>query len=137
MLLSKKIPTRILLHCIALSPQPVGVQCLVSPFTSSLGECPDYWDWLRYPWLPPVSLSIAFSPFAFHISVLFHSLYAIGFHSCFFVTTDVSAPIRSTLHLLMVSSRLGTFSGTRCCDPEAGRGGGQKSVLNFFFCRGC
>src|SRR6218665_2184124 len=32
-----------------------------------------------------------------------HSSPAIGFHSCFFFTTDVSASIRSTLHLLMVS----------------------------------
>ena len=32
-----------------------------------------------------------------------HSSPAIGFHSCFFSTTDVFAPIWSTLHLLMVS----------------------------------
>src|SRR6218665_3156525 len=87
---------------IFLGPQPVGVQC---PITSSLGEFPDYWDWLWYPGLPPVLVSIAF-PFAFHISVFSFpfSSPAIGFHSCFFFTTDVSAPIRSTRHLL-------TFSG--------------------------
>src|SRR6218665_2962933 len=79
---------------ISLGPQPVGVQC---PITSSLGEFADYWDWLWYPGLPPVLVSIAF-PFAFHISVFYihSSSPAIGFHSCFFFTTDVSAPIRST-----------------------------------------
>src|SRR6218665_592495 len=50
---------------------PVGVQC---PLTSSLGEFPDYQDWLWYPGLSPVSVSIALS-FAFHISVLFHPLF--------------------------------------------------------------
>src|SRR6218665_250123 len=50
---------------------PVGVQC---PLTSSLGEFPDYKDWLWYPGLSPVLVSIAF-PFAFHISVLFHPLF--------------------------------------------------------------
>ena len=35
------------------------------------------------------------------LGVFFHSLLsAIGFQSCFFVTADVSPPIRSTLHLL-------------------------------------
>ena len=48
----------IVLTCITLGPQPVGVQC---PLTSSLGEFPGYWDWLRYPMLPPVLVSIAFS----------------------------------------------------------------------------
>src|SRR6218665_665684 len=84
--------------CIALGPQPVGVQC---PITSSLGEFPGYGDWLRYPGLPPVLVSIAFSPSpsisrCFHI----HSPPAIRFHQCFLFTTDVSAPIRSTLHLI-------------------------------------
>src|SRR6218665_3017564 len=89
-------------------------------------------DWLRYPGLPPVLVSIAFSPFAFHgISRRFSftlnsgvegvspvqgeairllntypiscSMHAIGIHSCIFFTTDVSAPIRSIIHLLMVS----------------------------------
>src|SRR6218665_2586535 len=41
---------------------PVGVQC---PISSSLGEVPSYWDWLRYPRLSPVLASIA-HPFAFH-----------------------------------------------------------------------
>src|SRR6218665_1868309 len=31
--------------------------------------------WLWYPGLPPVLVSIAFSHFAFHISVFFHSLF--------------------------------------------------------------
>src|SRR6218665_346160 len=46
-----------LLYCISLGPQPVGVQC---PLTSSLGEFTGYWDWLRYPGLLPVLVSIAF-----------------------------------------------------------------------------
>src|SRR6218665_1086020 len=81
-----------------------------SPFVSivpSLGEFPGYWDRLRYPGLPPalvtlVSITFPLSP---SISRCFslHCSPAIGFHSCFFFTTDVSAPIRSTLHLLMVS----------------------------------
>ena len=50
---------------------PVVVLC---PLTSSLGEFPDYQDWLWYPGLLPVLVSIALS-FAFHISVLFHPLF--------------------------------------------------------------
>src|SRR6218665_2311561 len=89
------------IYCIiyCMGPQPVCVQC---SFTSSLGEFPGYWDWLRYPWLlrwcpspfPSPSISRSFS---------IHSSPAIGFHSCFYFTIDVLAPIRSTLHLLMVS----------------------------------
>ena len=41
---------------------PVGVQC---PISSSLGEFPSYWDWLRCPGLSSVLVSIAL-PFAFH-----------------------------------------------------------------------
>src|SRR6218665_610689 len=40
---------------------PVGVQC---PISSSLGEFPSYWDWLRCPGLSSVLVSIAL-PFAF------------------------------------------------------------------------
>src|SRR6218665_364721 len=64
----------------------VGVQCSL---TSSLVEFPGYLDWLWYPGLPPVLVSIAF-PFAFHIrcfSIHFSSP-AIGFHSCFFFMAD-------------------------------------------------
>src|SRR6218665_774517 len=50
---------------------PVGAQC---PLTSSLGEFLGYWDWLWSPGLLPVLVSSAF-PFAFHISVCFHSLF--------------------------------------------------------------
>jgi len=61
---------------------PEGVQC---PLTSSLGEFPGYWDWLWYPGLLPVLVSITF-PFAFHISVfsIHSSSPAIGFHSSIF-----------------------------------------------------
>src|SRR6218665_332894 len=43
---------------ISLGPQPVGVQC---PITSSLHVCEfsGYWDWLCFPRLPPVLVSIA------------------------------------------------------------------------------
>src|SRR6218665_1929119 len=47
---------------------PVGVQCR---FTSSLGEL---LSWLWYPGLPTVLVSITF-PFAFHISLFYHSLF--------------------------------------------------------------
>src|SRR6218665_3830740 len=80
---------------------PVGAQC---PLTSSLGEFLGYWVgsgilgyspcWCPLPF-PSPSISQCFS--------IHSSSPAIGFHSCFFFTTDVSAPIRLTLHLLMVS----------------------------------
>src|SRR6218665_4180208 len=57
--------------------------------------------WLWYPGLPPVLVSIAFPfPSISRCFSIHSSSLAIGFHSCFFFTTDVSAPIRSTLHLL-------------------------------------
>src|SRR6218665_1032585 len=61
---------------------PVGAKC---PLTSSLGEFLGYWDWLWYPGLSPVLVSIAL-PFAFHISVfsIHSSSPAIGFHSSIF-----------------------------------------------------
>src|SRR6218665_169789 len=62
---------------------PVGAQC---PLTSSLGEFLGYWDWLWYPGLSPVMVSIAL-PFAFHISVfsIHSSSPAIGFHLSIFL----------------------------------------------------
>ena len=42
----------------------IGGQCC--PLTSSLGESPGDRDWLWYPGLSSVLVSIAFSPFAFH-----------------------------------------------------------------------
>src|SRR6218665_1196693 len=78
--------------------QPVGVQ---NPFTSSQGEFPDYWDWLWCPGLPPLSAKcwcpLPF-PFAFHISVFFHSL----FFTCHSYDRRIrsSAPIRSTIRYL-------------------------------------
>jgi len=44
------------IHC-SMGSAPVGVQC---PFISSLGEFPGYWDWLWYPGLSSVLVSIAF-----------------------------------------------------------------------------
>src|SRR6218665_290745 len=56
----------IVLYYISLGPQPVGVQC---PLTSSLGEFHGYWDWLGCPGLPPVLVSIAFSPYLSFFSI--------------------------------------------------------------------
>ena len=68
----------------------VGAQC---PLTSSLGEFLGYRDWLWYPGLSPVLVSIAL-PFAFHISVfsIHSSSHAIEFHSSIFMVA-VSAPL--------------------------------------------
>src|SRR6218665_1953020 len=82
---------------------PIGVQC---PLTSSLREFLGYWAAsgtlsFRPCWcpshFPSPSMSWCFS---------IHSSPAIGFHSCFSFTADISASIRSTLHSL-----LGEFSG--------------------------
>src|SRR6218665_2880777 len=47
------------IHC-SMGSAPVGAQC---PLTSSLGEFLGYWDWLWYPGLSSVLVSIAL-PFA-------------------------------------------------------------------------
>src|SRR6218665_1169317 len=70
---------------------PVGAQC---PLTSSLGEFLGYTDWLWYPRLSPVLVSIAL-PFAFHISVF--SIHSSSLHQPLdfirlFFTVAVSAP---------------------------------------------
>ena len=52
-----------------MDPQP-NAQC---PITSSLREFPDYWDWLRYPGLSPVLVSIAFPPLSSISRCFFHS----------------------------------------------------------------
>jgi len=67
---------------------PVGAQC---PLTSSLGEFLGYWDWLWYPGLSPVLVSVAL-PFAFHISVfsIHSSSLPLDFIRLFF-TVAVSA----------------------------------------------
>src|SRR6218665_386781 len=69
----------LVLYCITLSPQLVGVQC---PINSPLGEFPGYWDWLRYP--GRVGVHRLF-PFAFHISVLFNSLFTCTWISSVFL----------------------------------------------------
>src|SRR6218665_3981960 len=57
------------------------------------------WDTVRVGVHRLYTLSPSISRFSIH------STHAIGFQSCFFFTTDVSAPIRLTLHLLTVSSQ--------------------------------
>src|SRR6218665_1836308 len=80
----------------AYNPEPTDRWC---PITSSLGEFPGYWDRLWYPGLPSVLVSIAF-PFAFHISVFFHSLFTCHWISPVSLLYDRRiSPIWSTLHL--------------------------------------
>src|SRR6218665_3240211 len=77
------------IHC-SMGSAPVGGQC---PLTSSLGEFLGYWDWLWYPGLTPVLVSIAL-PFAFHISVfsIHSSSPAIEFHSSIFHGGGICTP---------------------------------------------
>src|SRR6218665_3756026 len=79
-------------------------------------------------------VSIAF-PLSPSISRCFsiHSSPVIGFHSCFFCTTDVFAPIRSTLHLLMESFQAWDChgSGTRCCGSRGGEWCAHEAVISF------
>src|SRR6218665_608073 len=77
------------IHC-SMGSAPVGVQCFL---TSSLGEFPGYYDWLWYPGLSPMLVSIAL-PFAFHISVFstHSSSLAIGFHSSIFNVDGICTP---------------------------------------------
>src|SRR6218665_1955333 len=67
----------------SMGPAPVGAQC---PLASSLGEFLGYRDFLWYPGLSPLLLSIALA-FAFHISMfsIHSSSPAIGFHSSIFL----------------------------------------------------
>src|SRR6218665_2343527 len=77
---------------------PVGVQC---PLASSLGTFLGHWAdsgilGIRPCWCPsPFPLPSISRCFSIHSSSP-----AIGFYSCFFFMAYVSAPIRSTLHLL-------------------------------------
>src|SRR6218665_933377 len=78
------------IHPCSMGSAPLGAQC---PLTSSLGELLGYRDWLWYPGLSPVLVSIAL-PFAFHMSVFsIHSSYtAIGFHSSIFQGGGICTP---------------------------------------------
>src|SRR6218665_452737 len=62
---------------------------------------------MRCPGLPPVLVSIVFHSFRLPDRCFYiHSSLAIELHSCFFFTSGVSAPIRSTFHLLVETFRL-------------------------------
>src|SRR6218665_1049602 len=93
-------------YSISLGPQTIGVQC---PIIFSLGEFQVVGIGSGI-----LGYSPCWCPSTFHspsISRCFSNHYsstAIGLHACFFFTTDVSAPIRSTLHLLTL---LGEFRG--------------------------
>jgi len=109
------------------------------PLTSSLGEFPGHWDWLWYPGLSPVLVSFDF-PFAFHISVFFHSL------DC----NRVSATIHSTLHfadgefpglgLALVSDIVVPVAEHRVCIKQKSRlkflpwPGFEPRTLQFYGC---
>ena len=75
------------IHC-SMGSAPIGAQC---PLTSSPGEFLGYWDWLWYPGLSPVLVSIALP---FHISVfsIHSSSPAIGFHSSIFHGGGICTP---------------------------------------------
>src|SRR6218665_3550079 len=73
---------------------PVVVQC---PLTSSPGEFPGYWDWFCYPAWAFARVGVhrlSLLPSIFRCFSIHSSSPATEFHSCFFFTTDVSAPIR-------------------------------------------
>ena len=124
-------------HC-SMGSAPVGVQC---PFTSSLGEFPGYWDWFWYPGLSPLLVSIAFPvlPSISHCFSIHSSLPAIEYHSCFFFTTDVSAPTGWPFiySLCRWVSRLRTGSGVpNVVVPEAEQGCAWSRNLISNFCPG-
>jgi len=76
-------------------PSQVLTYCIVYPWAhtplvsnvSSLGEFPGYWDWLRFPGLPPESVSIAF-PFCVPYLGVFHSLFTCHWISFVFLLYD-------------------------------------------------
>src|SRR6218665_1788605 len=99
--------------------------------------------WLWYPGVPPVLVPIAF-PFAFHISVFFHSLFfichpAIGFHSCFFI---YGRRIRTHSVDPSLTHFIGEFPGLRLAlvpdvvVPEAEQGCACSRNLDPNFCPG-
>ena len=115
------------MYCISLGPQPVNFQC---PLTFSLGEFPGYWDWIRYPGLPPMLEFIAFSPFAFHVFSI-HSSPAIGFNSCCFFYDQCICT-----HSIDPSLAHGEFLGSGTPDvvvPEAEHGVHMKQKSHFKF----
>src|SRR6218665_552742 len=105
-----------------MGPMPVGVQC---PLTSSLGEFPDYQDWLWYPVLSPVLVSIAFS-FAFlpYLGVIPSTLLhqPLDFIRVSSLRPTYLHPFGRpfTYSIFRWVSRLGTGSGTRCCGSRGG-----------------
>ena len=114
-------------YCISLAHRPLVSNVL--PLTSSLGEFPGYWDWLRYPGLPSVLVSIAFSPFTFQISVFFYSLFACHWISFVFLLYDQ----HFCTHSIDPSLAEVEFPGlglARCCSPR-GRAWSRNLISNF------
>ena len=115
----------------SLGPQPVGVRC---PHTSSLS----LYRWVSR--LVQVSCATAhvgvhrLFPFAFHISVFFHSLFKCLWISFVFLLYDR----RICTHSLDPSLPVGEFPGlglalhgTRCCGPRGGTWGAQEAEISF------
>jgi len=119
---------------ICFDPQVIGVQC---PTASSLGEFIGYWDWLWYPWLPPVLVSIAFPepfisrcfPFTLlHLPLNFNCVSSLPL----MYLHPFDRPF--THSLVRWDSRLGTISGTRWYGSTRGGAGmrmKQKSRVKF------
>jgi len=105
---------------------PVSVQC---PFTSSLGEFPGYWNWLWYPWISPVLVSIAVLPylgvFPFTLLHLPLNFIRVSYLRLMFLHPSVDLPLT---HFVKWVSRLGTGSGIWCCGPR----GGIKTIKFLF-----
>jgi len=113
-----------------------GLSACRCPFSSSLGEFPDYWDWLWCPELSPVWVSIAFSLRLLYLGVFPFTSFTCHWISFVFLFYDwCICTYRTTLHLRTCwwVSRLGTISGTRYCGPRGGAEVGmkQKSLFKF------
>jgi len=114
---------------------PIVVQ---RPLTSSLGELPDYYDCsgilgFRPCLCPSPFPSPSISRVFFHSVLIAIELSWTAIHSCFFFTTDASAPIGRPFPYSLFGwvSRLGTGSGTQCCSPRGGAGVRLKQKSRF------
>src|SRR6218665_2422774 len=82
-----------------------------------------YWDWLCYPGLLPVLVSITFSPFAFHISVFSHSLFlTCHWISFIFLLYDRRVCTHSVKTYTYFSSKFSSFGQANVMVPESEQG---------------
>src|SRR6218665_3113850 len=84
-------------------------------------------DWLWYPGLSPVLVSIAFHTSVFSINSANFSLHLPLNFIC------VSLQLMYLHPLVDPSLTLGTGSGTRCCGPRGGAGVRMKQTSRFRF----